>query len=234
METEQKPLLNPEKDLYYAGGPFDKNDPKSLINLMPRECLRALEDVPVNLLFMGEDQLRREVFPSVRLNQIRIAFWKEYDMAHSSLSKMTLKGMIGFLDGLPTIHVRDALQTPTSLAWILCPPMSYDNMLEEALARGLGRINEILSLSFYDTDGDLDPKVVELILKATAFLDVRKHGMPTTRTETTATVNQLSVNVTRRDLKQLGQHSRIEDIDAKIKQLESKMKIPIPEVLDAE
>jgi len=150
------------------------------------------------------------------------------------LSKMSIRGIIGFLDGLPTIHVRDALSTPTSLAWILCPPASYDNMLEEALARGLSRINEILELPFYDSSGRPDSKIMELVLKATAFLDVRKHGMPTQRMESTATVNTLNVSVTKKDLKQLGSHSSIKEIDEKIKQLENKVRIPMPEVVDAE
>lgn len=214
-------LLAEDKDPYYVGGPFDRNDSRSLINIMPREAILTMERVPIPFLYMSEGQLREEVNPGVRLNQIRIAFWKEYDTARAELGKMTISGMLSFLDGLPTIHVRDALQTPIKLAWILCPPASYDNMLEEALARGLGRINEILSMPFYDKDGETDTKVMELVLKAVAFLDIRKHGMPTQKTE--QTIKQLNVNVTRRDMKKLGSHTRLEDINAKIKQLEAEL-----------
>lgn len=214
-------LIKDDKDPYYRGGPFDREDPRSLINIMPNEAIWCLEKVPIAYLYMGEKELRAIVEPDVRLNQIRIAFWKEYDMARSSLTKMTVIGMQSFLDGLPSIHVRQALQTPEALAWILCPPASYDNMLEEALARGLGRINEILDLPLRNNDGDIDAKVTELILKAVAFLDIRKHGMPTQRTE--STIKSLTMNVTKRDIKQLGSHTRIEDLDAKIKQLEESM-----------
>lgn len=214
-------LIKDDKDPYYRGGPFDREDPRSLINIMPREAVWCLEKLPIAYLYMGEKELRQEIDPDVRLNQIRIAFWKEYDMARASLTKMTVAGMQSFLDGLPSIHVRHALQTPEKLAWILCPPASYDNMLEEALARGLGRINEILDLSLYNKDGEVDEKIATLILKAVAFIDIRKNGMPTQKTE--QTIKQLNVNVNRRDIKQLGSHTRIEDLDAKIKELESQM-----------
>jgi hypothetical protein len=220
-ETDEKPLISEEKDIYYAGGPFDRNDPRSLINLLPREAKEAIPDVPVAYLYMSERELAAEVRPSVRVRQIRIAFWKEYDAAQASLSRMTIAGMQQFLDGLPSIHVRQALTSPITLSFIICPPASYDNMLEESLARGLSRIQEIMDLPLHNNDGEVDHKTVELILKATAFIDMRKNGMPTQRTE--QTIKQLNVNVSRKDMKQLGQHSRIEDIDQKIKQLESQL-----------
>jgi hypothetical protein len=214
-------LIKGDKDPYYRGGPFDREDPRSLINIMPREAIWCLEKLPVAYLYMSEKELRAEVNPDVRLNQIRIAFWKEYDMARSSLTAMSVVGMQSFLDGLPSIHVRDALQDPEKLAWILCPPASYDNMLEEALARGLGRINEIIDLPLYNNSGEVDERIATLILKAVAFLDIRKHGMPTQKID--STTRQLNVNITKRDMKQLGSHTRIEDLDAKIKKLESEL-----------
>jgi len=235
MALDQSRLVPEDQDLFYKGGPFDETEARSLISIMPPEAKKTLYRSPAFYFKLPEHELQRQIKPTPRLNQIRMAFWREYDAAQSAMGKMTLKGIISFLGNLPTFYVREALTTPNQLAWVLCPPVSYENTLEEALQRGLQRVNEILDISLHDEDGRFDKGRAELLLKAVAFLDVRKHGMPTQRIQQ----HQIQeVSVTRRDAKQLG-GARVEDLDQKIKRLEAALHaeestepLKIPEVVD--
>lgn len=215
-----KPRLIPAgKDIFYAGGPFDRSDPRSLINIMPKEAVRTVEQLELTWFEMGEADLQLFLKPAHDVNIIRLAFWKEFDAASASLTKMTLKGMMQYLGGLPSFHVMRVMQEPKSLMWLITPPVSYDNTLEEALLRGLKRVNEILDLPIVTPDG-IDHKTAELILKATAYLDIRKFGKPTERIETTN--KSLITTVTQRDVKQLGGQREVQ-LDEKIKELEAKL-----------
>lgn len=227
-DVEAKLLKDEEKDPFFEGGPFDRSNPRSMYNVMPKEAQKTLEKVPVHLLFKDEQTLVAETNPSMKLRQIRMAFWKEYDEAQSTVSKMTSRGILRWLNDLPTIHVYEALNSPVQLAFLLCPPVSYDNLLEESLARGLERMHEILNRPLMDLDGKLDHKLAELMFKVTAFLDVRKHGMPTQRLEARShsTVHQLKTGVTAREAQRLGIGTPLPrgvSLDDRLKELESKL-----------
>lgn len=219
--ADQPRLIPKGKDIFYAGGPFDRNEPRSLYNIIPKEAKGTIEQLELDWFSMGEIDLQVFLKPKHDVNIIRLAFWKEYEAAQSSLTQMTLKGMMQYLGGLPSFHVMQVMQEPKSFMWIITPPVSYDNTLEEALLRGLKRINEILDLVIVDpTTKQIDHKTAELILKATAYLDIRKFGKPTERIETTN--KSLITTVTARDVKQLGGGRGIE-LDEKIRALEVKL-----------
>jgi hypothetical protein len=209
-----------EVDLFQEGGPFDRADPRSLISIMPREARATLEETPVAWLLMGEPELRGMVKPDTVLAAIRTAFWLEYDEAQASQTKMTIKGVQARMaTQAPSLLIRDAFASTKKLAWVLHPPLIYDALVEESLRAGMGRVQEILALPLYDSDGKLDHKAAELILKATAFLDVRKNGMPSQRIDTT--MKSVQVQVTRSDLKKLGSRS-LGEIEQRIRELETR------------
>ena len=206
-------------DPFEAGGPFDREDPRSLISIMPREARATLDETPALWLTMDEHEIVKLVKPTPLLQQIRSAFWLEYDAAQSTHTKMTLKGVILHMgSSSPSLLVKDALTNTKKLAFILHPPLHYDTLIAESLSHGLRRIQEILDLPLVDQDGKIDHKSAELILKATAFLDIRKNGMPTQRTE----MKQLTVNVTKKDLAALNGH-KPHELDQKIRQLEAEL-----------
>lgn len=187
---------------------------------MPKEAVDAFYEISPVHLAMSESELQKVVRPSIRLNQIRLAWWKEYDSAQSTMTRMTYKGVMSYLNGLPSLFLHNALRTPMHLAWILTPPSSYENTLEEALQRGLSRVNEILQLPFHDEDGRVSPKVIELVLKATMFIDVRLNGRPI---EHIHQVNKTNLNISSGDAKKLGGTRIVQDLDEKIKSLEQQL-----------
>lgn len=208
--------------LFSEGGPYDKNDKRSLYNIMPRECRRALDEMPVAYLTMDEAHLENIVKPTPYMNHLRRAFWQEYDMAQNTVTSMTLRGIQANIGtNSPSILLREYLTDAKVLAWVLIPPTHYDNLLEEALNRGMRRLQQILDIPLTHPDGSPDHKAAEIILKAVAFLDIRKNGMPTQRT--IQDVRQVSVNVTQADAKKLGMLPRSEELDKKIKMLEEKL-----------
>ena len=207
--------------MFQEGGPYDKESPTSLYNIMPREARATFDNMEVAMLLMDEAHLEKRIKPTPYLNQVRTAFWKEYDAAQSTQTKMTIKGIqkhIGTYS--PSVLLREYLMAPATLSWILIPPTHYDSLVDEALDRGLRRIQQIIDMPMEKPDGTLDHKAAELIMKAVAFLDLRKNGMPMQRSE----IKQLSVNVSKGDLKQLGS-MKGEDIDQKIRELEERLVI---------
>lgn len=213
-----------ELKLFHQGGPYDKQDKRSLYNVMPRECRNTLDDMPVSFLTMDESHLEGLIKPTPYLNQLRSAFWQEYDAAQNTLTLMTLKGIQGFIgSGSPSILLREYLTDEKTLAWVLIPPTHYDALVDEALSRGMRRIQQIIDLPMITPSGEIDHASINLIMKAVAFLDIRKNGMPTQHT--TTDIRQLSVNLTKKDVKSLGLATRSDELDLKIKQLEEKLKL---------
>lgn len=210
--------------LFREGGPYDKNDKRSLYNIMPKECRRVLDSMPVSFLTMDEPHLESLLKPTPYLNQLRRAFWQEYDMAQNTVTTMTLKGIQANIGtNSPSILLREYLSDPKTLAWVLIPPTHYDNLLEEALNRGMRRLQQILDMPLTHPDGSVDHKAAEIVLKAVAFLDMRKNGLPTQRV--LQDVRQVSVSVTSGDAKKMGMLPRAEELDKKIQMLEERLKL---------
>lgn len=210
--------------LFHAGGPYDKNDKRSLYNIMPLICRKTVDEMPVSLLTMDEVHLEHSVRPTPYLNQLRTAFWQEYDAAQNSLTAMTVQGIQSHMGSKsPSMLLKEHLTQFKSLAWILVPPTHYDSLIDEALNRGMRRLQQILDLPMHKSDGEIDHKAIELIMKATAFLDIRKNGMPTQRT--IQEVKQMNVHLTSRDVKSLGIHTRSDELDMKLRELEEKLKV---------
>jgi hypothetical protein len=160
---------------------------------------------------MTEKELDKAFRPDSTLQKIRIAFWKEYEAAQSEFRKMTINGIGRYL-GYGSIPLAKSLKKTESLAVILCPVTSYENFLEEALMTGAKRLREMLELPFITEEGKVDKATLDIVLKAVAFLDLRKNGGIVQR--------QVSVNMSKSSQESLIKNVSIDEIDAKIKELE--------------
>jgi hypothetical protein len=178
-------------------GIVEKDNPRSLINIAPTGVAKLLEELDSSWIEMSEKQLKQHVPDDPQLNRLRIAFWKEYDAAQSQLRPMMWA------------------HNSAMLAYILCPPVSYDVFLEEALSFGMTRIREILNLPLHDENGKVNAKVGELILKAAAFLDLRTHGGFLQKSV------HAEVGMGVGSIKKLADQLSIEEINKKIAELES-------------
>jgi hypothetical protein len=212
-------LLSTDEELTYQGGPFDPRNPRSLINIAPAEVVECLrEKMPIVYLYMNEQQLEAKFHPGPDLQKIRIAFWKEYEAAQTELRRMSIANIGRFL-GQGSFGLAKTLKDPENLAVCLCPVTSYENFLEEGLMAGSKKLRQIIEMPLFNADGSPDHKTMEIVLKAVAFLDMRKHGGIVQK--------QLQVNMTKNSQSGLIQNASIEEIDAKIKQLEDKQELEI-------
>lgn len=221
------------------GGPFDASNPRALINIAPADVVEILRtEMPVHYLYMTEKELEAEFKPTADLQKVRIAFWKEYEAAQSALRKMNIAN-IGQFMGYGSMFIAKALRDVNHLAVILCPITSYDNFLEEALMAGARRLRELIDMKLTNDAGEPDHKAMEIVLKAVAFLDMRKNGGIVQKTKH-------EISMTKTTQNNLTSGATMEEIDAKIKMLESKnqlnfarqtvgaQKAPMIEVEDAD
>lgn len=202
--------------------PFDDNDPRSLINIVPKEIKKVVEQVPREWLVMTETELQNFVDVDPLVNRIRLSFWAEYERAQIAVERMSINRISQML-GVPSKLVIVHLSHTDRMAWVLSPPGSYEMYLEEAVSRGLQRLREdILEMDIKDPiTHQIDVKRAELLLKAIAFVDMRKNGGIVQK--------QLNLHATTKDFKKLGSELTLAEIDAKIKQLESSGQIELAE-----
>jgi len=137
-------LINPETlnraDISY----YDKSNPRSLVNIIANTKLKKHISNPAlrQFLLMDEWRLKFKVAQTPTLNRIRIAFWREFDRSQSRMKVMDIKRV---LEGICSSEQFYKLTTNVkNLAWILKPPTSYLDSMEEALHFGIDRMREIL------------------------------------------------------------------------------------------
>jgi hypothetical protein len=197
--------------------PLNKADGRSLINMVPHCLKKAFSSLSEEDFGFTEERYEREYGRvDTATNLLRIAFWREYETAQANMRKMGIDA-IAFGCGMLVGQVRSTLSNRTDLRWVLIPPLSYENFLDEALSFGLNRLRkDILGAKIYDEEGRLDVRAADLLLKAVAFIDMRRNGMPTSRSENVHVISRTS------DLKSITSQKSLKEIDARIKELESR------------
>lgn len=155
--------------------PYDLDDPRSLYNIVPAWLRDNIDSITNEHFFEKEDVLRRISGADARLNRIRMAFWQEYDEAQHLMRNMDILNVSRGV-GVSLAFLKHIFSQQTKLAFVLCAPTTYDVFLDEACNRGLSRLSEIIDIPLYDGEGKPDHKSMELVLKAVAFIDMRKNG----------------------------------------------------------
>jgi hypothetical protein len=167
--------------------------------------------------------LRQEgAAPTPTDNCLRLRFWEEYERCHATAG--TSKGIqdVRVYAGVCTrqFFYDRYLVNPIKVAWMLTPPTSYVTHATEALNFGLQLMREYLEIDARSPDGKINVKLMELQAKITAMLDQRVKGAVVQRVEQ----KNMNLNVQTSDAKVasalVGQS--MEDINARIKQLEKK------------
>ncbi len=172
--------------------------------------------MPENLAKASARELEasKEYDPFIR--RIRMAFWQEYELAASRMRTMTLAAVAKRM-GHPSRTIEAAMRNSWDLAFIMCPPETYDNFLDEAHFFAMKRLrNEVLELPIHNEDGTVNTKVADIILKAALFFEVRKNGMPKQRIE------QTTMHGTVKEFAQIAQNRSLDEVDRRIAELEAQ------------
>jgi len=185
-------------------------------SILPKQVQKLLKSVPKYLFEMSFEDLECEVRPTAQLNRIRLSFWREYDLATGDLRDMEISNISENLQ-MPVVVIMREIADPARLETVLQPPSTYDNFLDEALERGARKLREIFELDLVDpVTGQRDHKAMDLMLKVYALLDMRKHGGIVQKQM------NLNVEMNEKKVKGLVRTMDMSEIDAKIRELETK------------
>lgn len=182
---------------------YDTENKYSMIKMAP-EWLRErmLHPAIKELMLLDEEDLSARVRPNLTLKRLRTAFWHEYEHLHRNYGRIAADknkiSMHRVATGVCTLEYLTEKIMPNDLyvAWIIRPPVNYENAMEEALQHGLNRMREILNFPLYkakyNRDGlpivdkysgevvyEPDATIANLMLKTVAYLDLRIKGATT-------------------------------------------------------
>ena len=173
---------------------WDKNFPRSLINLVSEEFGKRLELAHAarpELFMMGEPELLHALKsencqPNLTENKIRLKFWEEYDFCQAQHQQaIRIARVVAGVVTMPVFF--NMLKHPEKVAWLLCIPSAYDTHLQELMNFGARRMREImeLPLEIVDPKGRkrINVKLAELQAKIYFAAEVRKYGAITQKIE---------------------------------------------------
>jgi hypothetical protein len=166
-------------------------EPLSLINVLPEDAKMMALSIPEAYIDKSEEEifkalheLRSEPTPTVEA--LRNNFWMEYDRIQGS-KKENVMTMANVWFGVcaKSYWGRIMRDQPVTFAYILTRSPEYNAVQAGMLSLATRRVRDILSIPLTKQDGSLqDPKVIELVLKAAAMVDLRNKGGYINRSET--------------------------------------------------
>ncbi len=210
---------------------WDKNEPRSILNLIPtavRESLEAGVEKRPDLFGLPERQLARKLkderaIPDSSDNRIRLAFWNEYEHACRTGQKFEIARVYG-ASCSKSFFYNNYITNPTRLAWMVCTPASYDVVMEEALQYGIEQLRDLLEMDITGPNGKIDVRLAELKTKIVAMLDQRVKGKVIQETRNL----NLNVGTTDKDVAKAAMGQSMEAIQKRLKELEKRDRLAKP------
>ncbi len=201
---------------------LDMDNAFSVIRMAPDQLKELILRVTEEDLMAPERDLRERFRPSATENLFRLNFWIEYSRCHQD--KQAKIYMSNIVRGIcPTQYFYVFYEKrPERLAWVLCPPQSYETRLEEALDYSVYRMREILDQALIKNDGNVDTALGNLMLKVTQFLDAKINGAIASRVQIDQRVDQRTavVHTNATELGKMTAQVTMADLDRKLKELE--------------
>lgn len=124
----------------------DKDDPKSLVNMLPSVMAEKIMAIPDEVFLYEEDVLRGLAHVQLSEETMRIAFWEEYKRAERTSSKMNMNNVYAGFVTKKYFHTY-IVGNSYKLAFMLLPPMEVQLALEEMVLLGLKRQRQWLAIS---------------------------------------------------------------------------------------
>ena len=212
-------------------------EPRSFLNLLPEGMKKAVVSLPQKLVDADEDDLLKilkedyNYIPTAAAEALRTNFWMEHDRVATTRNEIINQGSVylGVVSRQYFIQMVDS--APHVLAYILCRPPEYEAVMRGLLNLSTRRIRDVLNIPLQKSDGSIqDPKIIELVLKAAAMVDLRAKGGYVQRSETKnltmmkqETTSYTTVFNAASSTKAPDMSALTADIDAKIAALEKEM-----------
>lgn len=207
---------------------WNRTDERAVINLVPPAVAAALLEAGKARpdLFQRDErdlwkQLRSDnKQPTATDNRVRLRFWDEYERAQGEVGKMNMSVVFSGVCTREYFYGR-YLQNAEKVAWMACPPASYEVKMEEALAFGIEQLRDILDLPLVSPyNGKYDVKLGELKAKIVAMLDVRVKGATIQKVEQ-RNMN-LNISTTDTQVAKKAMMGTMADVEKRIKELERR------------
>lgn len=166
-------------------------EPRSFLNLLPEILKKCALTIPENLLGKDEEDLLKILEqnhyykPTAAVEAMRNNFWMEHDRVAVTRNEIINQSNI-YLGVVSREYFYKIIETsPHIIAYILCRPPEYEAVMKGLLNLSTRKIRDVLNLPLQKADGSLqDPKIIELVLKAAAMVDLRGKGGYIQRSET--------------------------------------------------
>lgn len=212
-------------------------EPRSFVNLLPESMKQAVTTIPQELLDLDEDSLLVELEekykykPTASVEAMRNNFWMEHDRVSATRNEVMNQSNI-YLGVISREHFHNLLREGSHImAYILCRPPEYEAVMRGLLNLSTRKIRDVLNIPLRKADGSVqDPKIIELVLKAAAMVDLRAKGGYVQRSETKnltmmkqETTSYTTVFNAASSDKSPDMNALTADIDAKIAALEKEM-----------
>jgi hypothetical protein len=133
--------------------------------------LAAIEQVPPEYLEMTPRELeklsRRKAFSSTD-RAIRVNFWNEYTRASAKGCTMRVAHIVQGVCSPAHFH-STFLREPARVAFMLIPPVEFNQMKKILSEQAMETIQEIMDTPHLDAEGKINSKVMDAKLKAAAL-----------------------------------------------------------------
>jgi len=225
-----------KKELTFNSYIAQIEEPRSFLNLLPESVKKTALIIPEDLLGKDEEEMltvleqKYKYKPTAAVEAMRNNFWMEHDRVAVTRNEIINQSNI-YLGVVSREYFYKVLDTsPHIIAYIMTRPPEYEAVMKGLLNLSTRKIRDVLNLPLQKADGSIqDPKIIELVLKAAAMVDLRAKGGYIQRSETKnltlmkqensyTNVFTAASNTKTTDLATL-----TTDIDAKIAALEKEM-----------
>lgn len=155
---------------------FSDSNPRALANMVPEPMSKLMKDLWKSddsaLLKYTEKELfeelyRRKAYPCATDSRLRAQFWLEYDrlqsMAIVKHPKMDMAYVIGKVVAKEFFY-KYHITNPLKLAWLICPPTNYLELMHEVMHFSLNKIRMILESNHLKPSGELDMQFLNYVM----------------------------------------------------------------------
>lgn len=224
------------KELTFNSYIAQVEEPRSFLNLLPESVKKVALTIPEELLGKDEEEMltvleeKYKYKPTAAVEAMRNNFWMEHDRVAVTRNEIVNQSNI-YLGVVSREYFYKVLDSaPHIVAYIMTRPPEYEAVMKGLLNLSTRKIRDVLNLPLQKADGSIqDAKIIELVLKAAAMVDLRAKGGYIQRSETKNLTlmkqenSYTNVFTAASNTKVPDINTLTTDIDAKIAALEKEM-----------
>jgi hypothetical protein len=195
---------------------FNKESADSIYWKVSEKLRNKLDQIDPKLFLMTENQLEALVKPGDFEDQIRTAFWEEYERMSLLGSKKMM--MTNIYDKICSREFFYAyfLERNDAIAWMLRPTHNYDIRASSLLDLGYRRLSQAMRMPIKDEKGNLIKNNMDIIMRAVQMLDIRIKGMPMQK------IQQTSVNLSYKQGVMQSPNQELQQIERELAELKQR------------